>query len=608
MTIYDKNMSLLEQSSPELYKVLTEEKPIFNIKLEKVNDGSNYIMENEEARCFLHSVYNIDDEMEITFRHIQKDSETLILFGLGCGYVLEYLEKNYKEINKLVIVEPSLEMFKHFLENIDLARFTNSFRQVTFIVNQNKETTCTILDETIMKNLDISFAYNISYITIYKEYYNSIKEYLVEGIKRLTNRLRVASVSKNAWLCNSVRNFNCLSSPIENILHLFKGKPTIIVSAGPSLNKNMHLIKKAKNKCIVLAVGSAVKILDANGIEPHFRVALDGFPREKKFLEGIDTNIPLIFSNKLYYEILPEYKGDKFRIVTETDYLVKYIYEKLNMPYQEVETGSSVANFTLSMLCKAGCSDVIFMGQDLCYTNGELRAKGANNLEEEKLSPESKNYIKFKDISGNDVYTLDMYLTMKYGFEELVRKYSNVKFINATEGGLKIKGVENKSLNHVLKDDVLEELNIDFKDYIQNIGDKCRGINYSDKLKIELLTLEEETNEIIKINNERLTILKKIKKDRNKGIKVSRILNNLKYLDNFESRFKLIPFYNFVVEKMMIEVLYGLKLRNNYEGKDENRQVEMYYNIFWGMTAEMDAFTKLINGVLKEFAELQSTC
>lgn len=166
---------------------------------------------------------------------------------------------------------------------------------------------------------------------------NNVVENLTKLLKVKIGDIATFAGQWKGWLVNSIKNLRIEDAiPIENIIEAFKGKTAIIVSAGPSLNKNMHLIEKLKEKAIILAVGSAIKILDSNGIISRFRVAIDASPGEKKIFDNINTRTSLlIFSNTLFYEILPEYAGDKFRFILETEYTGKYIYKKRNIPFKD---------------------------------------------------------------------------------------------------------------------------------------------------------------------------------------------------------------------------------------------------------------------------------
>ena len=57
---------------------------------------------------------------------------------------------------------------------------------------------------------------------------------------------------------------------------IFWAPSIILVSAGPSLNKNIMELKKAKNKAFIVATDTAVKPLLKAGIEPDLMVMVDG--------------------------------------------------------------------------------------------------------------------------------------------------------------------------------------------------------------------------------------------------------------------------------------------------------------------------------------------
>jgi hypothetical protein len=593
MNLYNKNLSFFREKSEQLYSILTMDSPTFNVKLERLENSLNYIVSNDDARCFIHSVYDIENEMKMMFRSVNKDTDTIVLFGLGCGYSFEYIAKNFSSVKRLIIIEPSLEIFRNLLHEVDIEKLISKIPTVTFVVNQSAKFTSELITNSLYNELNMDFVYNISYRTLFKEYYETIVNEFLKNIRVKRSDVVTVAASVYAWLRNSIENFKQDCLPIEEVAHIFKDRPAVLVAAGPSLNKNMHLINDLKKKAIVIAVGSAIKILDANGIEPHFRMAVDGLEREKKFLEGINTeNVPLLFGNKLYYEILPEYKGKKIRFIDHTDYIGQYVYEKAQLSFLEVRMGASIANGALNFMCQSGCSHIIFMGQDLCYTDGEVHAKGAHNDEDYKLDSNSKRFIKTKDIFGNDVYTTNEFLSMKYMLDRTVSNFPKIKYINATEGGIGVEGTKIKPLAKVLQEDLIGDLKIDFNDLINNLFLQ-HDSEYSFKIEQAISAMKEDVKDIITINEERLKYINKIKKNMEKEVSINRILNDLTYLNTFENKLNNNKFYSSVILLAMLEVLKSIQLTFKYSGEDKTRQAE-----------SIEKIVSNISILIKQFAEI----
>ncbi|NSJ93071.1 hypothetical protein G7A79_28900, partial [Coprococcus sp. MSK.21.13] len=98
MTIYEKNLKFLKDNAPSLHQTILEELPLQEINLEKMPNQDNYIIESNEAKCFMQSIYNIGNETKMMLNNVENNVDTIILFGIGNGYALEYIIENYKNL------------------------------------------------------------------------------------------------------------------------------------------------------------------------------------------------------------------------------------------------------------------------------------------------------------------------------------------------------------------------------------------------------------------------------------------------------------------------------------------------------------------------------
>ena len=277
MNFYEENLNLFKNKIPMLYETVVNEKSIFDIGLESVNETFNYTVTKDDKKCFIHSVFDINEEMNQMFKKVDKNVNTLIIFGVGCGYVLNYVKDNFKSIKNILIIEPSLEIFKIFMKNVNIYDEIKQYENITFVVNKNAHYATGLLFEYIKDKIakSMSIVYNISYRTIFDGYYESINKTLVDFISKTKINLVTNTYFKEQWTYNPIINMTKEGMLINNLFDKFNGKSAIIVSAGPSLNKNIHLLKYAKDKALIASVGTASKILESNNIKPHFRFAMD---------------------------------------------------------------------------------------------------------------------------------------------------------------------------------------------------------------------------------------------------------------------------------------------------------------------------------------------
>lgn len=107
------------------------------------------------------------------------------------------------------------------------------------------------------------------------------------------------------------------------------------------------------------------------------------------------------------------------------------------------------------------CSPIIFMGQDLAYTENKDHASGIalNNPEksQKKSYDSDPNTVWLKGIYGGKVPSHRSYLSFKTFFEEMISQNSGPQYINSTEGGAHISGTEAVPFQDVLDKFITKE-------------------------------------------------------------------------------------------------------------------------------------------------------
>ena len=80
------------------------------------------------------------NEIKMMLSSVENNVDTLILFGIGNGYALEHIINKYKNLYEIVVIEPSLEIFKEYLKNWDLAKMLKVKKNlsISFLVNKSE--------------------------------------------------------------------------------------------------------------------------------------------------------------------------------------------------------------------------------------------------------------------------------------------------------------------------------------------------------------------------------------------------------------------------------------------------------------------------------------
>lgn len=476
-----------------------------NIIIESAKNKSKIFYINYfNNSLYFNSRINPEKEAELYIKKLYNhDCSFIFLIGMGFGYEIKELLNVINEKQKIIIVELDKEIFYSALNNINLYQVFSD-KRVFFHLYENDYLYCEFI-ENILENTNI-FLSSKNILTLILPQYIQIYNSMIKNIVKCTNdTIKHIKAIRNTlinfsdkWLINYLNNIKYLqeSIDIENFFDKFKKMPAYIVSAGPSLNKNIQELKKINGNGIIFAAYTALKVLLDNNIKPDFVVAIDGRQLNYENKEQLKTNldIPLIYSPFVDYRLINKHTGIKIKCVVSYDNCSKYFNEKLKKPYKNIYSAGTVAATMVDIAYKMKCEPIIFVGQDLAFTNNKVHAIGTNydNLKgyEDKFM-KKQNFTIIKDIFGKDIKTNNIFLQYKKGIEDYIYlKKDKCKFIDATEGGAYIKGTSIKNLSKVISSYKIAENNINIDNIIKNIYNSSK-LNLNLDISVIFLEIKE---------------------------------------------------------------------------------------------------------------------
>ena len=152
-----------------------------------------------------------------------------------------------------------------------------------------------------------------------------------------------------------------------------KDVPAIVVAAGPSLNRNIDDLKRAKGRAFIIAVDTAIKPLLNAGIKPDMFAVVDALkPMELINIEGAE-DIPLLTSAVASSAVLDFHKGKKV-FFAEGEPLIDIMLSTHNMEFPSIPCGGSVATTAFAFAYMIGIETIILVGQDLALTRNKTHA------------------------------------------------------------------------------------------------------------------------------------------------------------------------------------------------------------------------------------------
>lgn len=370
------------------------------------------------------------------------ESRFVVMVGLGAGYALEAALKRLPDDAQLTAVEPEADVFRKALEMRDLSRALAD-RRLTVVVGETPAEVARRLDRSAW---GLSFRHpclveHPSYAALAPDYLREIRKRLLEIFEMEKSGVATRVAGQKEFTRNILKNLPRLSAAagIAELFGLFKGRPAIVVSAGPSLNKQLPKLRELQGRAVIICVDTAMRAVLAAGVRPDLVVAVDFTPVNFKHFNGVDTSgLPVAAASIVYPRCLEWHKGPLFAIFNDypiTDWLMPFLGSR-----GQLTIGDSTAHTAFHIAEKMGCTRIILIGQDLAYTGGKTHAEGVAT----RAEAVAKDDLLVDGWYGDKVRTSSALMTMLKHFEAKVAE-SPASVVNATEGGARMEGAEHIS-------------------------------------------------------------------------------------------------------------------------------------------------------------------
>lgn len=508
-----------------------------------------------DREIYLGSRYNHKKDIEkfISKLGILQANDIYIIFGASfLEHVIELQKKTISK-NKVLVIEFNKEHIKKLKREKNINNI---------IITDDKEEV-----KDFFGNIQVLEGLKVEHYCSYDKIFKDETQQMYEILREKMNSL---VINRNTIMKHSDTWFECLFSNLyyarnaigsDKLKDLYKNKPAVIVSAGPSLDKNIKELKNFDN-AIVLSGGRTLRALRDNNIKIDFLGVIDPVEETYKLVQNVikDEKAPLLMYEGTNKEVVKEHQGEKI-IFTSNNFINKIWGGKLPC----FAKGGSIAHSLTSFAIYMGCSPIIFIGQDLAYKNGEGHSKIAyGDLEKNKIN---KNYISdldiyVEDINGDKVRTSASLKEFKLQFEKLIKINKDFRFIDATEGGAKIEGTEIITLKECIKiynEEKLNRKNIDLKE------------NKTQNIKNEIKIIKKNLKNYVKLCNTGVDLLNKLKLEVNENKNLDTTLSKLDKLDiKIRKDLKHIHIINDLITATIYKIENEKEfLLNNLDSKDE---------------------------------------
>lgn len=386
----------------------------------------------------------------------KENFKLLYVYGVGLGnYFLslkEWLEEDPER--HVVFFEDDLAVLKRFFEQDIAASILTHDRVNVCFLSDPKD------DRGVLETLYWSFILTPFHITALKSYgANKGRQF-----EEFAHKIAYSTTMKNALVDEYLRyGVAFFKSFYPNILELhrsywgnalfgkFKGVPAIICGAGPSLEKQIPLLKTLKSRALIFAGGSALNALSSNGLLPHFGAGIDPNPAQFLRLSASQAHgVPFFYRNRMFTDAFRKIRGPRLYVSGAGGYdVAEYYEEKFGLTSDYLDEGHNVVNFCTEVASRLGCHPIIYIGMDLAFTGMKSYTGGVEekvDIDEEALlnaQDEEKKGLKRKDIYGKPILTLWKWIAESEWLGEFAKNHPDISFLNATEGGIGLAGIPN---------------------------------------------------------------------------------------------------------------------------------------------------------------------
>lgn len=439
--LYEENLAVLQSKYKSVYDMVNADMWISasHVSVEPARKGGQVIVYHKQERdIYLNSKY---DPFHEANRYMSEyfdmpDESILFMYGLSNGSCVREFIKHTKKNVKCIVYEPCADIFMQVIKNIDIKDILESDRVYIVVKGINDDDFSYAVSKWLqLYNKDMN---KIMAAPKYKDLFNEGHALFMQEIKELYEKFYIVyntdiSFGKN-FAINGLRNMVFLAgcrSGIELQGRFPEDMPAVVVSAGPSLEKNIKLLKDVKGKAFIFATDTAIPHIINIGIKPDAIISIDPMkPLDYFKVNGIEE-IPFFVEMYATAEVLEYVKAKNLFFMSSDSTIWSELFQKAGSKIFSMGNGGSVATAAIANLILWGFKTIILIGQDLAFTGNRVHA-GEDAIE---ICKADTGYMTVTDINGNDVLIEKGYYIYLKWIENIALKYRDIEFIDATEGG-----------------------------------------------------------------------------------------------------------------------------------------------------------------------------
>jgi hypothetical protein len=455
------NLAALGRANPALREALAHA-PTGTLDLIETNDGGVTADWNGRRLASKHQPL---EEAQRLFSEVDLgEVATVAVVGFGLGMHVEILARRLKKSGIVIVYEPDVALLKAVLSSIDVRDWVED-ANVLFVTEGNDRNglleRLAGMDAILMLGLRI-----LEHPPSRPRLADSAPTFtrMIADFASTARMNVVTTLGRSAHtVANVLANIEgyALGASVSPLKDIGSGRLGIVVSAGPSLRRNVHLLAEpgVREGTVIIATQTTLRPLLDLGIKPHIVAALDYHEISTRFYEGLSAedveDTQLIIDPKVNPAVPAAWPGVVRSIHSQQ---LDEFLGPLARGGEAFPACSTVAHLAYALARYFGCNPVALIGQDLGFTDGLYYAPGTaihnvwlpelnlfntiETMEWERIVRHRGQLERREDINGRTIYTDEQMLTYLQQFEALFHADNQLglKTIDASEGGVRKEG------------------------------------------------------------------------------------------------------------------------------------------------------------------------